>query len=160
MLSEELENCRNKDAPLVAKVCFSTGARWGEAEGLRKSQLRNQAIHFTGTKSGKNRTVPVAESLYEELRAKALVSSDLLFQYCWGAFRKCGGALWFGSGRWPNDSCTQAYLRIAFYDKRRKTLLLQRVLGHQSLTMTMRYAHLALDHLIEARVINPLAKLN
>lgn len=34
-------------------------------------------------------------------------------------------------------------------------LVLQRVLGHQSLTMTMRYAHLAPDHLQEAKLLNP-----
>lgn len=36
-------------------------------------------------------------------------------------------------------------------------LTLQRILGHQSLTMTMRYAHLAPDHLQEAKRLNPLA---
>lgn len=36
--------------------------------------------------------------------------------------------------------------------------VLQRVLGHASLTMTMRYAHLAPDHLQEVRILNPLAK--
>jgi site-specific recombinase XerD len=34
-------------------------------------------------------------------------------------------------------------------------LVLQRILGHQNLTMTMRYAHLALDHLQEALRLNP-----
>ena len=36
-------------------------------------------------------------------------------------------------------------------------LTLQRVLGHASLTMTMRYAHLAPDHLQEVLNLNPLA---
>jgi site-specific recombinase XerD len=35
-------------------------------------------------------------------------------------------------------------------------LALQRILGHQSLTMTIRYSHLAPDHLKEAREFNPL----
>ncbi|MFQ1065102.1 tyrosine-type recombinase/integrase [Bordetella trematum] len=35
-------------------------------------------------------------------------------------------------------------------------LTLQRILGHSTLTMTMRYAHLAPDHLQEARRLNPL----
>lgn len=38
-------------------------------------------------------------------------------------------------------------------------LTLQRILGHSSLQMTMRYAHLAPDHLQEARQHNPLAIL-
>ncbi len=37
-------------------------------------------------------------------------------------------------------------------------LALQKILGHQSLTMTMRYAHVAPDHLIEATAFSPLAK--
>jgi integrase len=38
-------------------------------------------------------------------------------------------------------------------------LTLQRVLGHASLTMTMRYAHLAPDHMQEVLALNPLANL-
>ncbi|WP_420534865.1 hypothetical protein [Achromobacter xylosoxidans] len=36
-------------------------------------------------------------------------------------------------------------------------LALQRILGHQDLKTTMRYAHLAPDHLESARTLNPLA---
>ena len=39
-------------------------------------------------------------------------------------------------------------------------LTLQRILGHQSLTMTMRYAHLAPDHLQEAIRLNPLGEVD
>jgi site-specific recombinase XerD len=38
--------------------------------------------------------------------------------------------------------------------------VLQKILGHSSLTMTMRYAHLAPEHLQEAKMLNPLARLN
>lgn len=39
-------------------------------------------------------------------------------------------------------------------------LTLQKILGHQSLTMTMRYAHLVPERLQEARRLNPLALMN
>ncbi|MGK5057267.1 hypothetical protein ACQ4WY_10015 [Janthinobacterium sp. LB2P49] len=39
-------------------------------------------------------------------------------------------------------------------------LALQKVLGHHSLTMTMRYAHLSPEHLQETRHLNPLARIN
>jgi len=39
-------------------------------------------------------------------------------------------------------------------------LTLQRILGHHSLAMTIRYAHLSPDHLQEAKRLNPLAQLN
>ncbi|WP_423064590.1 tyrosine-type recombinase/integrase [Burkholderia multivorans] len=38
-------------------------------------------------------------------------------------------------------------------------LTLQRILGHASLTMTMRYAHLSPDHLEEAKRCNALVSL-
>jgi len=38
-------------------------------------------------------------------------------------------------------------------------LVLQRSLGHANLTMTMRYAHLAPDHLQEVVKLNPLTAL-
>jgi len=38
-------------------------------------------------------------------------------------------------------------------------LALQKILGHHSLTMTMRYAHLSPDHLEEAKKLNPLTAL-
>jgi site-specific recombinase XerD len=41
----------------------------------------------------------------------------------------------------------------------RNILTLQRILGHASLTTTMRYAQLAPNHLEEARFYNPLAPL-
>ncbi len=39
-------------------------------------------------------------------------------------------------------------------------LTLKKTLGHQSLTMTMRYALLAPEHLQEAKRLNPLVLMN
>lgn|GEM_PF-5096492 len=39
-------------------------------------------------------------------------------------------------------------------------LVLQRILGHQSLAMTLCYAHLAPEHLQEATHFNPLDKVD
>lgn len=38
-------------------------------------------------------------------------------------------------------------------------LTLQRILGHSSITMTMRYAHLSPEHLISALSLSPLGQL-
>lgn len=38
-------------------------------------------------------------------------------------------------------------------------LTLQKILGHSSLAMTMRYSHLAPDHLMDAVLLGPLAAL-
>lgn len=39
-------------------------------------------------------------------------------------------------------------------------LVLQRILGHTDIKVTMRYAHFAPDHLTEAIKLNPLTLLN
>lgn len=154
------------DALLIARVCLATGARWSEAEGLRVSQVRNGQVHFTGTKSGKNRSVPVDDALIADLSAhlKRRYSDDRaiaerFFMSGYGAFRgaveKCGLAL-------PRGQLTHV-LRHTFSShfmmNGGSILVLQKILGHQSLTMTMRYAHLAPEHLQEAKTLNPLARL-
>jgi integrase len=37
---------------------------------------------------------------------------------------------------------------------------LQKILGHSSLNITMRYSHLSPDYLIQAVLLNPLARIN
>jgi integrase len=51
----------------------------------------------------------------------------------------------------------QAGRRPTLSDGSGNILAPQRILGHASLAMTMRYAHLAPDHQEEARPLNPLA---
>ncbi|WP_237046473.1 hypothetical protein [Aquipseudomonas alcaligenes] len=42
---------------------LATGARWSEAEKLKPTGLRNGVITFSGTKSGKVRSVPITPEL-------------------------------------------------------------------------------------------------
>jgi integrase len=165
LLLETLHDGRSVDAWLIAQICLATGARWSEAEGLHVSQVRNGAIHFTGTKSGKNRSVPVDETLIELLdshlktRCGENSATSRYFVHGYTAFREaideCGIEL-------PKGQLTHV-LRHTFAShftmNGGNILVLQRILGHSSLTMTMRYAHLAPEHLQEARLLNPLAKL-
>jgi integrase len=165
LLLKTLHSGRSVDAWLIAQICLSTGARWSEAEGLRVSQVRNGAIHFTGTKSGKNRSVPVDETLIElldnhlKMRCGENSAGSRYFVHGYTAFREaideCGIEL-------PKGQLTHV-LRHTFAShftmNGGNILVLQRILGHSSLTMTMRYAHLAPEHLQEARLLNPLAKL-
>jgi len=154
------------DCLLIAQVCLATGARWSEAEGLRISQVRNGQIQFTGTKSGKNRSVPVADSLITKLHEHVekrygsnSATAERFFVYGYGAFRvgveKAGLTL-------PKGQLTHV-LRHTFAShfmmNGGNILVLQKILGHSSLTMTMRYAHLAPEHFQEAKMFNPLAKI-
>lgn len=164
---EKLLSELSGDELLIAKICLMTGARWSEGEELRPSQVRHGLIHFTGTKSGKNRSVPVDESLIKELEAhlearykdgkelaqRYFVKSYFAFSR---AIDRCKIAL-------PKGQLTHV-LRHTFAShfimNGGNILTLQKILGHSSLTMTMRYAHLAPDHLQEAKAFNPLRTIN
>lgn len=68
-----LEECRNssaKDLEMVVKICLSTGARWGEAEKLKRSQITAGKVTFIKTKGKRNRTIPLAPEILSELPKK------------------------------------------------------------------------------------------
>lgn len=151
---------RNADALLIAKVCLSTGARWSEAEGLRVSQVRDGQIHFSGTKSGKNRSVPIGDALLADLTAVTSSSvSGRLFKYAYAAFRDAVRRMGLELPRGQLTHVLRHTFASHFMMNGGNILVLQKLLGHSSLTMTMRYAHFAPDHLQEAKLLNPLSRL-
>lgn len=158
----ELDNARNKHVKLITRLALSTGARWSEAEELTIGQVHQGFVQFAKTKSGKVRSVPIDESLVEALRAhhKEHGSLNRVFGPAWSAFRE---AIERAGIDLPNGQMTHS-LRHTFASHFMMAggniLTLQKILGHQSLTMTMRYAHLAPEHLQEAKRLNPLALMN
>lgn len=149
---------KNQDARLITTICLSTGARWSEAEGLRPTQVRDGKISFSETKSGKNRSVPIMPHLETELQ-QIKTATGRLFKPSYSAFRD---AVEIAGLNLPCGQLTHV-LRHSFAShfmiNGGNILVLQKLLGHSSLTMTMRYAHLAPDHLMEAVALNPLARL-
>ncbi|TBW60238.1 integrase [Burkholderia thailandensis] len=158
-LFTELNAARNKHVRLVTELALSTGARWSEAEGLLITQVHDGFVQFAKTKSGKVRSVPIADNLVAELRTHHRKHGTLnrVFGTAWSAFRE---AIERAGIDLPDGQMTHS-LRHTFASHfimaGGNILTLQKILGHQSLTMTMRYAHLAPDHLQEAKALNPLA---
>ena len=154
LLLSECKRHENRDLETVVKICLATGARWSEAEGLKKSQLSKFKITFTKTKGKKNRTVPISQELYHSLTED---KQGKLFNECYGAFRS---ALERTGIELPPGQLTHV-LRHTFSShfmmNGGNILVLQRVLGHTDIKMTMRYAHFAPDHLEDAVKLNPLA---
>ena len=73
-LLDTIENfAGNPHVLLLTKICLSTGARWGEAEGLTARNVTDSKLHFIGTKSGKSRSVPVSEKLHNEIQELSLI---------------------------------------------------------------------------------------
>ncbi|UJD79849.1 tyrosine-type recombinase/integrase [Serratia rubidaea] len=141
----------NKDLGKVVRVCLATGARWGEAQGLKQSQVMPGRVTFTQTKSKKNRTIPISSKLQALLPKKR----GNLFSPCYEAFEH---ALKRADIELPAGQRTHV-LRHTFAShfmmRGGNILVLQQILGHSSITMTMRYAHFAPEHLDAAVSLNP-----
>lgn len=142
------------DAHLVARVCLATGARWSEAETLRTEQVYPTRIDYHGTKSGKRRSVPIGECLYRTLADRG---PGRLFRPSYNGFRRAISDLEWELPQGQLTHVLRHTFASHFMQNGGNILALQRILGHASLTMTMRYAHLAPDHLEQARVLNPLS---
>ncbi|MDD0841497.1 phage integrase [Pseudomonas sp. Gutcm_11s] len=154
-LLAELSQSQNPYVLIIAKIALATGARWSEAERLRRSQLLSDRIVYTATKSGRNRTVPVDPALIAEALSVALPTERL-----------------FGPARGAYET---AYARCGFKTPGQLTHILRHtfashfvmaggdirtlkdILGHSDITTTMIYAHLAPEHLDKALTLNPLS---
>mgnify|MGYP001218800825 CR=1 FL=1 len=139
------------DYEALSVFLVDTGARLGEAIGLRWSDVADGRATFWITKSNRSRTIP--------LTRRAMDALDRQRQYSTGPFRHIQQhkyrAAWndakaaAGLGSDPNvvphilrHTCASRLVRGGI-DIRR----VQMWLGHQTLQMTMRYAHLATNDL-------------
>lgn len=153
-----LKECRNssaKDLECIVKICLATGARWSEAETLKHSQISKDKITFIKTKGKKNRTIPVLPTLIENIPKK----TGNIFTPCYYAFRN---ALERAEIQLPSGQMTHV-LRHTFAShfmmNGGNILVLQRILGHTDIKMTMRYSHFSPEHLEDAIKFNPISSM-
>ncbi|HCR2229054.1 TPA: tyrosine-type recombinase/integrase [Enterobacter cloacae subsp. cloacae] len=154
-INKLLNECRlssAKDLEIVVKICLATGARWSEAENLKRSQIAAGKVTFIKTKGKRNRTIPLDPEIIAELPKK----NGAFFKPCYNAFRK---AIERTGIELPAGQLTHV-LRHTFAShfmmNGGNILVLQKILGHTDIKMTMRYAHFAPNHLEEALKLNPL----
>lgn len=154
-------NSRNESLFPVVFTILATGARWSEVEQLTFSQVYNKCVRFTKTKSLKSRTVPLSPSLYNYLLSrKGRTLGGRVFANCYDAF---SNAVTNSRIVLPDGQLTHV-LRHTFAShfviNGGSIFDLQKLLGHSDPRVTMRYAHLAPDHLIDAVRLNPVASFS
>ena len=159
-----LEKRVDRDALLITKLCLASAARWNEAESLRISQLHSGMVHFTQTKTDKNRSIPIDDALANEIRefykAGERNLSGRIFKSSVGAFRMAVKESGVELLQGQLTHVLRHTFASHFMMNGGNILALQKVLGHSSLQTTMIYAHLSPDHLQEARLLNPLSRLS
>lgn len=148
-IAKLLPVCGPRIQPVV--VCaIHTGMRRGEILGLRweNVDLEVGVIYVLQSKSGKSREVPLTPQLTSVLRALGPRTEGRVFdlseitlkRHFQRALRRAGVA-----------NCRFHDLRHTFASHFAMTagdlLALQRILGHSSIKMTQRYAHLSKAHL-------------
>ena len=154
-LLKAIENfTQNPHVHLLTRICLATGARWGEAENLQLRHVQEGKLTFVNTKSGKSRSVPVAPELFKEIQKHLEQHGG--FSFSLSAFRR---ALEKSGIQLPAGQSAHV-LRHTFAShfvmNGGGILSLQKILGHSSLAMTMRYAHLSDSHFSVALTFNPL----
>ncbi|WP_049794592.1 tyrosine-type recombinase/integrase [Methylomonas methanica] len=140
------------DAYIVALVCLSTGCRWREAQHLALSDIRPGLVTFGKTKSKKARSVPISAKLYTTLHG---ILSHRRLTDCYTSFSRVLGESGIDLPEGQRTHVLRHTFASHFMMNRGNILTLQKVLGHTSLEMTMRYAHLSPDYLQEVLEKNP-----
>ncbi|WP_341939456.1 phage integrase [Marinimicrobium sp. C2-29] len=161
---ELLRRCKesgSRSLYMVVRICLETGCRWNEAQQLKRSQIVNARITFTDTKSGKNRTVPITKELEAEIQAYEPTGQDnRLFATATKALfivlKKCSFTLPKGQASHVLRHTYASHFMMNGGD----ILTLQRILGHSTVTLTMRYSHLAPEHLQQAINYRPKVQIS
>ena len=148
-----LDSWENQRGALVVKFALFTGKRRGEILSLRWEDIdldnRLMTFHGFNTKSGKSQTLPVGQKAYEALlMAKALKVCNHVFSSKNGQYSPDGfNSIW-------RRIRNKAGLTIRFHDLRHTyasylassgkvdIYTLKELLGHSTIEMTQRYAHL------------------
>lgn len=148
------ERCRTPHVAMVAAICLATGARWGEAQALTPERVRGGLVTFVNTKGKRVRSIPIDPLLEQQIHRHFKQHST--FSNCLNSFDKTLDAtkLVLPAGR--ASHVLRHTFASRFVMNGGNILTLQKILGHQSLAMTMRYAHLAPDHLQDAVRFGPI----
>lgn len=158
LLSVIQSGCDNPHVYPITLICLATGCRWSEAEKLPPKNLHKNQVVFEGTKSLKVRAVPVAPELVQLIRSHWKQYGQ--FTGSLSSFRRALHRCSFTLPAGQASHVLRHTFASQFVQGGGNILVLQKILGHSTVQVTMRYAHLAPDHLVDALRLNPLASFD
>lgn len=144
-----LLNACNEDLHNIVECALNTGMRKGEILGLKWGQIRNGFIYLDKTKPNESRQVPINDTLdmlFNRIRRKKHLTSKYVFTYqgkridsvktSFNAAVKRAAIVDFRFHDLRHTFASQVLLRGGDLKD------IQELLGHKTMTMTLRYAHL------------------
>jgi integrase len=156
-LSHQVKQSKNPSLYYVVMICLATGARWSEANNLKKEHLQKGGFMFFDTKNSSNRFVPVDTILFNTVQDHL---NKYQLQPCYGAFRSAIKRTGITVPAGQLAHVLRHTFASHFIMNGGNIRTLQQLLGHSSLNVTMRYAHLSPDYLDQAKTLNPIASID
>jgi integrase len=156
-LFQALDNRKSPHPRLISELCLCTGMRWNEANELRRESLipAQNKITLVKTKNGKSRTVLINQVLMNRLLDQGETYGRL---FPLGHYKAFSNALDAANIKLPDGQNTHV-LRHTFAShyviNGGRIEALQKILGHSTILMTMKYAHLAPDYMDTMTILNP-----
>jgi integrase len=147
-----LEACSKKLVQLVVRFAIHTAARQGEILRLRKADvdLDRRVVIFRDTKNGEDRAVPLSKHALAVLRSVEPSASPYMFPVTRTVITRA----------WRHILERAAIKNFRFHDLRHEattslferglsTMEVQRVTGHKTLAMLLRYTQMDVGHLVD-----------
>lgn len=159
VLMTEVEKSSNIFLLPVVNLCLATGSRWSEAEKVTLSSLTDSGVNYLDTKNGFHRFVPLEKVILKNTQ-DFLYQHGKCFSSCYGAFRSALQRSGIQTLKGQSAHVLRHTFASHFIMNGGNILTLQKILGHSSLQMTMRYAHLSPGYLQDAIRFNPLSMLS
>lgn len=152
-----LEVCINQHTRDIVTATINTGMRRQEVVNLKWNQVREDGfIYLDKTKTDESRQIPINDDLaelFKEIRLRNQLRSEFVFLDKTGRHVKVKGV----SGSFDASIRKAGIEDFTFRDLRHTFAShfvmrggslkeLQEILGHKTMTMTLRYAHLSQEH--------------
>jgi len=161
-LIEATETSRNKQIKRIIILDVNTGLRKSELLGLEKDEvdLVKNIIKLSDSKNFEGRTIPLNDAAKQAIEEE-LKSQKVAYPNCPYVFHYKGEKIQDIRGAFNNAAARAKIKNFRFHDLRHTfaswlvmagvpLLTVKELLGHKTIAMTLRYAHLAPQSLIAA----------